>query len=91
MTDEETRQRDADERDWSFLGHLGIYAYRRGFLLKLAALERTELEKREKLEQLRALEHGYVIRVGLTGSERFGIDTADDLARFRRKLGLEGT
>jgi len=83
--------RDATERDWSFLGHLGIYGYRRDFLLKFTALERTELEKKEKLEQLRALEHGYVIRVGLTDSERFGIDTPEDLARFKRMRGLEDT
>jgi len=83
--------RDEAERDWTFLGHLGIYGYRRDFLMTFTELERTELEKKEKLEQLRALEHGYVIRVGLTDTELFGIDTPEDLERFRRKLDLDDT
>lgn len=66
----------------SFLRHIGIYAYRAGFLQQYAALPRTPLEKAESLEQLRVLEHGYPIAVRLT-PEPFppGIDTEADLQR----------
>lgn len=77
--------RDEASRDWTFLGHLGIYGYRREFLLKLAELPQTELEKKERLEQLRALEHGYVIRVGVIDRVVFGIDTLGDLECFRAR------
>lgn len=65
-----------------FLRHIGIYAYRAGFLQQLAALPRTPLEQAESLEQLRALEHGHAIAVALA-PEVFppGVDTAEDLAR----------
>jgi 3-deoxy-manno-octulosonate cytidylyltransferase (CMP-KDO synthetase) len=81
--------RDAFARDRSqlpdaipFLRHIGIYAYRAGFLQQLAALPRTSLEQCESLEQLRALEHGYSIAVAMA-PEPFpaGVDTAEDLAR----------
>ena len=62
--------------------HLGLYVYRVGFLKKFAKLERTPLEIAERLEQLRALEHGYRIRVVEVESESWGIDTPDDLERF---------
>jgi 3-deoxy-manno-octulosonate cytidylyltransferase (CMP-KDO synthetase) len=78
--------REAAERDWAFLGHIGIYGYRREFLLKYTEIPQTELEKRERLEQLRALESGYVIRVGITDRPIFGIDTPEDLERFRTML-----
>lgn len=77
--------RDEAERDSSFLAHLGIYGYRRDFLLKFTTLPQTPLEKKEKLEQLRALEHGYVIRVGITDKVSLGIDTPEDFERFKRK------
>jgi len=65
-----------------FLRHIGIYAYRAGFLRRFAALPRTPLEAAESLEQLRALEHGYRIAVRLA-PEAFpaGVDTPEDLAR----------
>jgi len=75
--------RDEAARDWTFLGHVGIYGYRREFLLEFTKLAQTPLEKKERLEQLRALEHGYIIRVGLTARTPFGIDTPEDLERFR--------
>ena len=78
--------RDENARDGSFLGHLGIYGYRRDFLLKFTELPQTELEKKERLEQLRALEHGYIIRVGITDHVMFGIDTPEDLERFRERM-----
>jgi 3-deoxy-manno-octulosonate cytidylyltransferase (CMP-KDO synthetase) len=74
-----------------FLRHIGIYAYRAGFLRHFAELPRTPLEQAESLEQLRALEHGYRIAVGLS-PEPFpgGVDTAEDLARVRRWLAMQG-
>lgn len=70
-----------------FLRHIGIYAYRSGFLTRFATLSRTPLEQAESLEQLRALEHGFDIAVRLT-PEAFppGIDTAEDLERAKRWL-----
>ena len=65
------------------LRHIGVYAYRRDFLMKFAALPMGMLESIEKLEQLRALEHGYVIRVLMSVAPSLEVDTADDLARAR--------
>ena len=63
--------------------HLGLYVYRAGFLKKFAKLKPTNLEMAERLEQLRALEHGYRIRVVEVESNSWGIDTPADLERFR--------
>ena len=73
--------------------HLGLYVYRVGFLKRFAKLERTPLEIAERLEQLRALEHGYRIRVVEVDSESWGIDTPADLERFLeiRGEGNSGT
>ena len=65
------------------LRHIGVYAYRRDFLMKFAALPMGVLEKAEKLEQLRALEHGYTIRVVKSVAPSLEVDTAADLARAR--------
>jgi 3-deoxy-manno-octulosonate cytidylyltransferase (CMP-KDO synthetase) len=65
------------------LRHIGVYAYRRDFLLKFAALPEGVLERIEKLEQLRALEHGYTIRVVASVKPSLEVDTATDLARAR--------
>jgi 3-deoxy-manno-octulosonate cytidylyltransferase (CMP-KDO synthetase) len=65
----------------TFYKHIGIYAYRRDFLLKFAALPPTPLEKTESLEQLRALEHGYRIKVLKTEFASVGVDTPEDLDR----------
>jgi 3-deoxy-manno-octulosonate cytidylyltransferase (CMP-KDO synthetase) len=79
-------------REWSddlltaapphFFQHLGLYAYRRDFLLQLARLPRTPLERLENLEQLRVLEHGYEILVGVVDEPTIGIDTPADYAAF---------
>lgn len=61
--------------------HIGIYAYRRDFLLKYAKMRSTPLEETESLEQLRALENGYKIRVVETDKEFVGVDTEEDLKR----------
>jgi 3-deoxy-manno-octulosonate cytidylyltransferase (CMP-KDO synthetase) len=66
--------------------HLGLYAYRRSFLLKFAALAPTPLERAEGLEQLRALEHGYRIRTVETGIDAIGVDTPEDLERVRQAM-----
>ena len=68
--------------------HIGLYAYRRLCLLELAALAPTPLERREQLEQLRALESGYRIRTIETTSEPIGVDTPDDLERVRRLVSF---
>jgi 3-deoxy-manno-octulosonate cytidylyltransferase (CMP-KDO synthetase) len=64
--------------------HVGLYAFRRDFLLRFAALPQTPLEVGESLEQLRALEHGYRIRTVVTEHHSIGIDTPQDLERARR-------
>lgn len=69
-----------------FLLHMGLYVYRRDTLLRLAALPPTPLEEQERLEQLRALEHGIGIRVVVTEHESFGVDTPADLERVRRMV-----
>lgn len=66
--------------------HIGIYGYRRDALLRLTALEPTQLEETEKLEQLRALEHGFRIKVQETSLESIGVDTPQDLERVERWL-----
>ncbi|MBR0344331.1 MAG: 3-deoxy-manno-octulosonate cytidylyltransferase [Rudaea sp.] len=70
-----------------FLRHIGIYAYRAGFLRRFAQLAPTMLERAESLEQLRALEYGFRIAVRLA-PEPFppGVDTAEDLAHAERVL-----
>ena len=62
--------------------HLGLYAYRRDFLLELGSLPPSPLEAAEKLEQLRVLEAGYPIAVGLVDEPSVGIDTPEDYRRF---------
>jgi 3-deoxy-manno-octulosonate cytidylyltransferase (CMP-KDO synthetase) len=71
----------------TWLRHIGLYAYRAGFLQHFAAMPPGQLEQIESLEQLRVLEAGFQIRVELT-PEPFppGVDTEDDLARAERQL-----
>ena len=76
--------RDLEGVPQGALRHIGIYAYRREFLLKFASLAPGKLEQLEKLEQLRALENGYRIRVVASVSPQLEIDTAEDLDRARR-------
>ncbi|MGI6092276.1 MAG: 3-deoxy-manno-octulosonate cytidylyltransferase [Negativicutes bacterium] len=66
--------------------HIGIYAYRRDFLLKYAKLQPTPLEVSESLEQLRALEHGYRIKVLKTDFKSIGVDTPEDLELINKLL-----
>jgi 3-deoxy-manno-octulosonate cytidylyltransferase (CMP-KDO synthetase) len=66
--------------------HIGLYGYRRDFLMTFAALPQTPLERSESLEQLRALEYGYRIGTVETRYESIEVDTPDDLERVRRQM-----
>lgn len=65
-----------------FYQHIGLYAYRREFLLRLSQLPQSETEKTESLEQLRVLHHGYSIMVGVVNEPSIGIDTLEDYQTF---------
>jgi 3-deoxy-manno-octulosonate cytidylyltransferase (CMP-KDO synthetase) len=82
--------RGIEVEDWlshyPFLKHLGVYAYRREVLAEVTKLPQGVLEKAESLEQLRWLENGYRIRVGMTEVETVGIDTPADLERAEQFL-----
>lgn len=68
----------------TFYGHLGIYGYKRHALEKMTKLNQTMLEKTESLEQLRALENGMRIKTTVVNFVPVGIDTKDDLEKFRQ-------
>jgi 3-deoxy-manno-octulosonate cytidylyltransferase (CMP-KDO synthetase) len=76
-----TRRGNPPARVWK---HFGLYVYRRAFLLALAALPPTPLERAESLEQLRVLEHGFTIGTVETVLDTIEVDTPDDLERVRR-------
>lgn len=82
--------RGKEQADWMahfpFLKHLGIYAYRRDVLAQITTLPQSPLEIAESLEQLRWLQNGFRIKVGLTDVETVGIDTPDDLVRAEEFL-----
>jgi 3-deoxy-manno-octulosonate cytidylyltransferase (CMP-KDO synthetase) len=70
--------------------HIGLYVYRRDFLLKFSEMEPTFLEKTESLEQLRALENGYKIKVVETSYNTIGVDEPDDIERVEAMVSTEG-
>jgi 3-deoxy-manno-octulosonate cytidylyltransferase (CMP-KDO synthetase) len=70
--------------------HLGLYSYQAGFLRRFITLPQTPAEKAEKLEQLRALEHGYGILVAVVPTAHAGIDTAEDYAAFVKRYKARG-
>lgn len=78
-------QRNADKADWlkghTYYKHIGLYAYRAEVLKAITSLPQSALELAESLEQLRWLEHGYTIKVGISEVETIGIDTPQDLER----------
>lgn len=82
--------RGYDEKEWlqqyPFLKHLGIYAYRTEVLHQITQLPQSSLEVAESLEQLRWLQNGYRVKVGVTHEETIGIDTPEDLERAKRWL-----
>ena len=80
-------QRDPAEKvQPTYYKHLGFYAYRKGFLVTFVGLPEGQWERFEKLEQLRALEFGYAIRVVLTGHDSVEVDTPKDLQRVEHLL-----
>lgn len=72
--------------EFSFYRHIGLYAYRRTFLLTFTRLPHTPLEIVEGLEQLRALEHGYIIKVVETPYESIGVDVPEDIDKVVKLL-----
>lgn len=74
-----------------YLRHLGLYAYRKDFLLRITSLPQTPLEKAEKLEQLRTLEYGYSIITGKVTHTCEGIDTPQQYARFVKRFSRENS
>lgn len=83
----------SDDMLWAkpplFYQHLGIYGYRRDFLLQFKSMPRSDLEMAESLEQLRVLSAGYVIKIGTVQEKSFGIDTPEDYARFVAMIKAE--
>ena len=73
------------------LHHIGLYAYRRAALRRFVALPPSPLERRERLEQLRALEAGMRIDIALVDVAPLGVDTPEDLRRAREMLAPKGT
>jgi 3-deoxy-manno-octulosonate cytidylyltransferase (CMP-KDO synthetase) len=69
----------------SFLQHIGLYAYRRDFLLQIASLPQATIEKIENLEQLRVLAAGYEIAVGVVDEPTIGVDTPEDYRAFVKR------
>jgi 3-deoxy-manno-octulosonate cytidylyltransferase (CMP-KDO synthetase) len=69
------------------LRHLGLYAYKSDLLGRFAKLPQGRLEAIEKLEQLRVLENGHEIAVGLTDEPTIGVDTLEDAEAYERTLG----
>ncbi len=69
--------------------HLGLYAYKAAFLEEFAGLPQGRLEAIERLEQLRAIENGREIAVGITGDPSIGVDVPEDAAKFAAHLGAE--
>lgn len=85
-------QRNKDKREWleghTYYKHIGLYAYRASVLKEITSLPQSPLELAESLEQLRWLENGYTIKVGISEVETIGIDTLQDLARAEEFLKL---
>ena len=71
--------------------HIGLYGYQRRFVMQFPHLEPTPLEQFEQLEQLRALEHGYRIKLLETEHDTIGVDTPEDLARVEAWLAKSGS
>lgn len=69
--------------EFDYYKHIGLYVYRRDFLLRYVNLNKSKLEEQESLEQLRALENGYKIKVVETKYQSIGVDTVEDLERVR--------
>lgn len=82
--------RNVEKQEWlnsfNYLKHIGLYAYRRNVLSEITQLKQSSLEIAESLEQLRWLQNGYKIKVGITEIETIGIDTPEDLQKAEEFL-----
>lgn len=78
--------RDAENEEHQYYQHIGLYVYRRNFLLEYAEMETTSLEKAESLEQLRVLENGYKIKVVETEAKLIGVDRREDIELVEAEL-----
>lgn len=85
--------RGVDKNEWlkkhTFYKHIGMYAYRADALQRITSLPQSTLELAESLEQLRWIENGLTIKVGVTQQETIGIDTPEDLKRAERFMGIK--
>lgn len=85
--------RGVDKEEWlskhTFYKHIGLYAYRAKALKLITSLPQSTLELSESLEQLRWIENGFTIKVGITNQETIGIDTPEDLMRAEQFLKLK--
>ena len=82
--------RDIETSKWLssnvFYKHLGIYGYRVDILKQITKLEQSTLELAEKLEQLRWIENGYKIKIGISPYDSIGIDTLEDIEKARKSI-----
>ncbi len=83
-------QRNSEKQEWlqhhTYYKHIGLYAYHRDILAEITRLPQSSLELAESLEQLRWIENGYTIKVGITQVETIGIDTPEDLKKAEEFL-----
>ncbi len=79
-----------NESPQNYLQHIGIYGYKSHILREISQLSRSPLEKKESLEQLRWLEHGYSIAVGITHDPTYAVDTIDDVETVIQKMRENG-
>jgi 3-deoxy-manno-octulosonate cytidylyltransferase (CMP-KDO synthetase) len=81
---------DADQRMWAnrheYYKHIGLYVFRKEFLLTFTQWDSSPLEQAEQLEQLRILEHGHRIKCVVTEHDSISVDTAEDLERLKGKM-----
>lgn len=78
-------------KEIQYYHHLGIYGFRKEFLLHYNKLEKTPLQMIEDLEQLKVLEHGYRIKVAIVNSKSIGVDTPEDIKKVEELLCNENT
>ena len=76
-------ERGVNKGNWKFYGHLGIYGFKREALFKMTELSQAPYEMAESLEQLRALQNGMKIKVGIVENVPVGIDTMEDFEKFK--------
>jgi 3-deoxy-manno-octulosonate cytidylyltransferase (CMP-KDO synthetase) len=76
-------------KKFSYYKHIGLYVYRKDFLMSFTEMEESSLEKTEKLEQLRILENGYKIKCVVTEHDSISVDTKEDLERVREMLHVK--